>query len=281
MDSNQAPIMDNLKQLLWQQSSNLYVMMPGRVEAYYPETQSADVQPLPKVIYPGMAYENMFDFPVIPNVQVQFPRTDATDDGGPKSIMYMPIKKGTTVMLVWANFSLDNWAVSENTGKTYDPQDMGRHDLSDAIAVPGIFPFSYKVAATDSSKGTGGPTVDPNDIRLVLEWPDRNIKSEVYLGGDTGDIVVFPQRNACLGDPNAANSPVPQKALKTWLQAILDAFTPLLDALNVDPGLNGGSQAAALALKTNLTSLMTRFDDEDPAGAQNSFGVMTKKVLIP
>jgi len=276
---------DAMRMMMERMAKGLYVAMPGRVDSYNAETQSVNVWPLPKLIYPGMAHSDMFDFPMLYSVPVQWPRVDSSAEGGPKAIMYMPIMKGSLVLLTFSDFSLTNFLLAnENAvGETYDPQDTRNHDLNDAIAIPGIFPFVSKVATTDSSKGEGGPTVDPHDIRLVLEWAEKNIQSEVYLGGDTGDIVLNPSRNCALGGPKASNLPVPLAPLKSWLQAIVGQLEALCDAIT--GATYGGNPidvpAPINTIKAELTSLMTRFDEEDPPLAKNSFGVSTNKVLIP
>lgn len=263
--------------------------MPARVVAYYPEQRKVDVQPLPKMIFPGMTPDQMFDIPVLWSVPIVWPSVDSTTEGGPKAIIYMPIMKGSIVLLVFSDYSIDNWVQSAEgmEGQTYDHQDTRRHDINDAFAIPGIMPYISKVAATDSSKGTAtsGALVDPHDIRIVLEWPDKNIRSEFYLGGDTGDIVAYPQRNVALGIPNAGNIPVPQQPLKTWLEAILGQLESLCDTLSGatvgGAPFDGTTPADILAIKAQLISLMKRFDGEDPPAAQNSFGVTTSKVKIP
>lgn len=176
-----------------------YVLEPGRVETYDPTTQMASIQPLLKrtpiatvrreveggppvldaagnpILDPGTP-ELM---PIIQGVPVWFPRIDARTDanpGGVQAHITFPVKPGTNVMCLFADKSLDKWKA---TGGEVDPQDVRSHALSDAVALPGLFPFNNPIS-----------NVDPSDIRIQLIWAERGIDSEFYLGGDTGDIVM-------------------------------------------------------------------------------------------
>lgn len=60
--------------------------------------------------------------------------------------------RGDTVLLVFSQSALDTWLVSED-GKQISPDDPRRFDITDAVAIPGLYPFKVTTPepiATDS-----------------------------------------------------------------------------------------------------------------------------------
>ena len=114
--------------------SGLHVAMPGKVEKYDPILQKADVKPLiqrPVVARDGT--ESLEPLPVIPEVPVCFPR-------GGGFFCSFPLAKGDNVLLVFCDLSTDAFAYSTGSVDT-DPVDLRQHDLTDAVAIPGFYPF--------------------------------------------------------------------------------------------------------------------------------------------
>lgn len=109
--------------------SELHVCLPGRVERYDFETQRAEVKPLLRRSY---ADGETDDMPVIAGVPVVFPRS-----GG--ASLTMPVNRGDGVLLVFADRSIDRWLAQ---GGEVTPDDRRKHDISDCIAVPGLYAFS-------------------------------------------------------------------------------------------------------------------------------------------
>ena len=102
--------------------------VPAEVLKYDLKKQCVDVQPLIKKVYDdGEALETAKVF----NVPVAFPRAG-------EAYLALPIKKGDKVLLIVADRSLDKW---KSTGGNVDPEDKRKHDLSDAVAIPGCYPF--------------------------------------------------------------------------------------------------------------------------------------------
>lgn len=112
---------------------DLRVAMPGEVIKYDSKKQMADVRPLFKKKYND---ESVVSQPVIYNVPVAHPRAG-------KAFVHMPLKKGHYVLLVFVDRSLDKWLSS---GGNVDPEDVRAHHISDAIAYPGLYPFSDPAA---------------------------------------------------------------------------------------------------------------------------------------
>ncbi len=110
-------------------TAGLRVMLPGRVESYDAATQTAYVKPLLKEQAEGENGEAIIEsLPVIPKVPVVFP-------GSAPFGLWFPLTVGTTVMLHFADRSIDQWLAR---GVEVDPIDQRRHALPDAVAVPGL-----------------------------------------------------------------------------------------------------------------------------------------------
>lgn len=93
--------------------------------------QKVDVQPTLQVRYIDQDFGT--NMPAIQNVPVSMPM------GADYSIK-LPVAAGDTGHLVFADRSLDAWLAGG--GEIVDPQDSRQHDISDAIFVPGLVPFS-------------------------------------------------------------------------------------------------------------------------------------------
>ena len=109
--------------------SELHVCLPGRIERYDHTQQRAEVKPLIRRRY---ADGEVDDMPVIAGVPVVFPRS-----GG--ASLTMPVNRGDGVLLIFADRSIDRWLVR---GGEVTPDDRRKHDISDCIAVPGLYSFA-------------------------------------------------------------------------------------------------------------------------------------------
>lgn len=104
----------------------------GRVVSYNETTQSCTVQPIPR----NPAGELL---PVIDRVPVVFPT-------GAGFALSWPLSAGDTVLLVHADWAIDQWLTS---GSEAAPADQRTHDINDAIAIPGL--ASYNAARANAS----------------------------------------------------------------------------------------------------------------------------------
>lgn len=112
---------------------DLHVALPARVDKYYEVEQRADIKPLLRKRYKSDGLE--VAMPVIPGVPVQHPSAN-----GGKAFIHLPIKKGDLGTAIFCDRSIDRYLSGD--GRIVTPDDPRHHDLSDAVFIPGVLPFS-------------------------------------------------------------------------------------------------------------------------------------------
>lgn len=155
---------------------NTFNALPAKIETYDETKQLASVKPL---LNRKLKDESELILPVINNVPVIFPRTA-------NAIISLPIAVGDKVLLVFADRSLDEWLSS---GNEVFPADNRMHDLSDAIALPGLYDFS---SASDASKDdllikhkTSKITIAANgDIKI-----DGGASGKIAIGNSSEELI--------------------------------------------------------------------------------------------
>lgn len=121
---------------------DLHVALPARVEKYDKNTQKANVKPLLRKRYKSDGME--IEMPIIPGVPVQHPSAN-----GGKAFIHLPIKKGDLGTAIFCDRSIDRWLAGD--GRIVTPDDPRHHDLSDAIFIPGVLPFSEALLGVSSN----------------------------------------------------------------------------------------------------------------------------------
>lgn len=110
--------------------STLRVCIPGIIKEFDAETQTAKVQ---VAIREHVRQENMeyqwTEIPELLDVPVVFPR-------GGGYVLTFPIKKDDECLVVFSDMCIDAWF---SLGKVQNQIEKRRHDLSDAIAIPGLW----------------------------------------------------------------------------------------------------------------------------------------------
>lgn len=137
MAHNDDSIVDALDNFLLDRFDEIHTCMPGRINKYEYSTQRAEVKPLLKR---AMKNNTQLEYPAISDVPVIFPCTSNTG-------ITFPIKKGDLVLILFAERSLNNWLFS---GDDSDTEKARLHNLTDAIAIPGIIPFNQTSKATNN-----------------------------------------------------------------------------------------------------------------------------------
>lgn len=112
--------------------SSLRVALPGTVQAYDPETRTADVQPT--VLSRLTASGEPIPFPLLRAVPVFTPRFSDPS-------LTPDIRPGDGCLLIFADVCTEGWY---ETGAPALPPSGRRHDLSDAFAFAGFRPSTER-----------------------------------------------------------------------------------------------------------------------------------------
>lgn len=117
--------------------------LPAEIVSYDQATQKANVQPgvAGRFEDPESKEWLPYKMPMVTNVPVMFPA------GGGFSITW-PLEAGDVVYLVCAERSIDEWKSAG--GPNTIPADTRRFNLSDAVAIPGLRPFSDPITAVEA-----------------------------------------------------------------------------------------------------------------------------------
>jgi len=128
---------DIIRQAFNSMASQMHTCLPGEIVSYDYTKQKANVKIL---LRKQLKDSEVFTYPELTNVPVIFPRTSEFS-------MHWPLNSGDNVALFFSERSLDDWL---NAGGTVTPLDPRKFDLSDAIAIPGLYPFSETSPAEDN-----------------------------------------------------------------------------------------------------------------------------------
>lgn len=118
--------------------NNMHTCMPGRVESYDFTKQKASVLPLIKKSYKDGKSQSL---PVVVSVPVVWPRSS-------NASMTFPVNKGDYVLLLFSERAMENWLA---LGGEQIPGDSRKYDLTDAIAIPGLYPFNVSSLAENNT----------------------------------------------------------------------------------------------------------------------------------
>jgi hypothetical protein len=151
--------------------SDIHTCMPATIEKYDFEHQKASVKPSIKKTYRDGEVAEM---PVIEGVPVVFPRS-----GG--ASLTFPVNQGDAVMLLFSERSLENWLIE---GGEQEPGDPRRMDLTDAIAIPGLYSFKET-----------SPQKNNTDVQLQYKGGQFviNPSGKIALGNQTGELIAILQ----------------------------------------------------------------------------------------
>lgn len=188
----------NLKQVIRKNIDDVldwaYTNLPAKVVEYFPETQTATVQPLINYTWEdGVVHEES----VIADVPVMFPSA-----GG--GIISFPVQRGDTVLLCFSMRSIDSWV--EGDGSVSTPRENRIHDINDAIAIPGIYPKQKTLEP------------NPDDVEVKFKGNKVTLKAN-------GDVVIEGGKIE-LGE-GASQSVVLGDALKSYLDTHTHNFVGL------------------------------------------------------
>lgn len=157
--------------------ANTRCAMPGIIQSFDPQKQTASVQPaLTEKIKIGNEEPHTENLPLLSDVPVQFPRA-----GG--YCITLPVKAGDECLLIFGDMCIDGWWQS---GGIQDQVERRRHDLSDAMALVGI--TSVPRVVPGYSPDTIQIRSDDGGTYIEIDKPNINILADTVT--ITGKLVV-------------------------------------------------------------------------------------------
>ncbi len=142
-------------------AAQMRVAIPGIIESFDPEKQTASVQPaLTENIQIGESDARPEKLPLLTDVPVYFPRA-----GG--YCITLPVTKDDECLLIFSDMCIDGWWQS---GGVQDQMETRRHDLSDAVAIVGITSQPRRIVGYSPDK-------------LQIRTDSGNVALEINQGG--------------------------------------------------------------------------------------------------
>lgn len=162
---NRNEMAQTLIEMARKEIANVHTAAPGTILAYDPGSGLASVQPALKF---KVSDGRIIDMPVIVGVPVIFP----SGSGGAASVTF-PVVEGDGCLLLFAESAIDDWL------KGGESDDLRKHDLTDAIAIPGLFNFGIPAAQAH-----------PNDTCLKNGSTVLRIETSGSVYIDGADLVI-------------------------------------------------------------------------------------------
>lgn len=162
-------ITDAMRQAVLFQLYDVHTALPGQIVSYDYSTQKASIQPCLKKSYLDGTTQEM---PILNNVPVIFPRS------GEASFTF-PVLPGDTCLLLFIERSTDLW---KSVGGIVAPNDPRKFDLSDAVAIMGLIPFSEN-------------SLSENNEDVLLTYKNSSIRIKA-----SGDIQISTSAKVAIGN---------------------------------------------------------------------------------
>jgi hypothetical protein len=194
---------------------DIHTAMVCCVQSYDPATQRADVspqikRPLESLDTGEIEHEEL---PVLPNIPVAFPRAG-------NFFMSFPLKKGDFVLVVFNEYSIDQWL---EKGRATAPGDIGHLTMTGGIALP----------------------LGPYPTSLALDTAHAD---DAVIGEDDGTQVHIKPGGACEITSDGSASADDFVALSAKVDAILADVITLLTSWTVKAADGGLALQAAAKL---------------------------------
>lgn len=154
----------------------IHTCLPGYVQRYDYQTCKAEVLLSTRPLWRDSDM-NEFDQKnnfqtILSGVPVIWPRTQAF-------MLHAPLNKNDPVLVLFCERSIDDWVANAKLGKVIQPKLRRKYSLSDAVCIPGLFPFS------------SAPLADSNDE--VQIWYNNSVirmQSDGTVDINNGNLVV-------------------------------------------------------------------------------------------
>ena len=217
---------DAIKAAIDYKLNNVHTALPASIISYDYTTQKASVQPLLNKSWTSgsnvnpannnVANELSTPMPVLDNVPVIFPR------GGGGGLTF-PVVSGDTCLLVFIERSTDLWLT---VGGQVTPDDNRKFDLSDAVAIMGLFPFTQTSTAD-------------NNTDMVLTYAGSLLRIKA-----NGDVVIQTSNKVAIGNTTT-------EVLQVLSSFLGDMITALYGVGTLDPA----TTAALTILQAKIDTL--------------------------
>jgi len=236
---NEAPTLEEVIRLGVQNALfDLNTAMPGIVQSYDNLTNTANVQPVFRRTYTddGEGNTETVDAPIINKVPVAFPRAN-------QAAITFPIRQGDTVLLIFSQRTLDRW---KTVGGKVTPGDPRTHALSDAIAIPGVYPATNPVL------------IDPDNLVIRHILSKITVKKDaIEVASGAGKITVDSTGKLTLGNGVIELLDLVDKLMEQ-VNATLTAITSITVPTAVGPSGTPNNAASFISAKTQVTALKTK-----------------------
>jgi hypothetical protein len=165
--TNPTTLTDAIRNAVLYQIANIHTVFPGRIISYEYKTKKAVIQPSINKAY----VDGMQPMPVLNNVPVIFPYS-----GG--ASLTFPVRADDYCLVLCCERSIDQWL--QNGGQV-TPNDPRKYDLTDAVAIMGLLPF------TETSPAS-------NNDELLLQYAGSKIRIK-----EDGAIVIETASTVAIG----------------------------------------------------------------------------------
>lgn len=143
--------------------AGVHTAMPCRVQSYDAAQQTADLVPLVRHPVPqpdgSFVMENL---PVLPCVPVVFPRAAG-------HFLAFAVAPGDFALALFCEGAIGHWWAGANGGDVTDPGDLGRHHLSNAVCIPGLYPLAQKLTHAPSGDAAIVMGSDAGGMRITIK----------------------------------------------------------------------------------------------------------------
>lgn len=172
---------DILKLAINASLDTIHTALPGMIETYDASKKKVSVKPLIKKKFKN---GEVLSFPIITNVPVIFPGTK-------RAVIQYPLQRGDGCLIIFSERSMERYLSSAI--EDVEPQDPRKFSLSDAICIPGLFPF-----------GNVGKAGSSNSAMEII-----NDGGNIELNGNNKSFVTYTELDSALtGLKNQLNAHV-------------------------------------------------------------------------
>lgn len=237
--SNQTQI-DILNTYIEQAISKINVLLPAKVVKYDFTKQKVSVKPLINKVFGD---DSFLELPIINNVPLMFPAS-----GG--ASITMPVNVGDIVELRFCQGSLEEWL---NNGTESTPDDSRSHDLTDAIATPGLRPFNVTSPASNNEdleiKYKGSKITIDKKGKVVINSSDE---TDIIASSKISVIATDVEVTSTTAKVTAVSTIIASPNIKLGGLGASQGVARIGDAVSVDPVTHQGTILAGSAITKSL-----------------------------